>query len=131
MRALRKINLCLVGIVALCLLVGGTTGCVSNAAGEFKGQATANVNLSGNNYKLIKPSAKGTSRGFRLLCFLPLTYPKYAKAKERLYKSVHEPLAGRAIALANQTEDRSTLYFILFSVPKLTLSADVVEFTGK
>jgi hypothetical protein len=28
-------------------------------------------------------------------------------------------------------EDRSLLYFILFSVPKITMTADVIEFTDR
>jgi hypothetical protein len=131
MKQNEKPNKYLACIVALCVLAGFAAGCVSNPGGEFRGQSTANVSLAGANYKLIKPSAKGTSSGFRVLGFLPLSNPKYSKAKARLYKSVHEPLAGRAIALANQTEDRSTLYLILFSIPKITLTADVVEFTSK
>jgi len=45
-----------------------------------------------------------------------------------LYKSVGESLEGRAIALVNQTEDASELSFILFSIPKVTISADVIEY---
>ena len=37
---------------------------------------------------------------------------------------------GRSVAIANQTEDRSSLYLIAFSVPRITLTGDVVEFTG-
>jgi hypothetical protein len=33
------------------------------------------------------------------------------------------------VALANQTEDRSSLYLILFSIPRVTITADVIEFT--
>jgi hypothetical protein len=39
-----------------------------------------------------------------------------------------EPLTGKAVALADQMEDRSTLYLILFSIPKVTITADVIEF---
>jgi len=44
---------------------------------------------------------------------------------------VEEPLTGRAVALANQLEDRSTFYLILFSIPKVTITADAIEFTEK
>jgi hypothetical protein len=36
---------------------------------------------------------------------------------------------GKAIALANQTEDESCIYLILFSIPRVTISADVIEYT--
>jgi len=71
----------------------------------------------------------GKSWGFRLLGIIPLASPEYSMAKKRLYDSVGETLNGKAVALANQTEDRSLMYLILFSVPKLTLTADVIEFT--
>jgi hypothetical protein len=35
------------------------------------------------------------------------------------------------VALTNKTEDRSTWYLILFSIPEITVTADVIEFTDK
>ena len=106
------------------------TGCASQ--GEFRGQGTGTqISLAGNNYKVIKAGARGQSSGFRLLGIIPFTSPNYADAKASLYRSVGEPLTGKSIALANQTEDRSALYLILFSIPKVTITADVVEFTDK
>ena len=120
----------LVVIAALGVLALLPTGCASK--GEFRGQATGTgVQLAGNNYKLIKAGAVGESSGFRLLGIIPFASPTYAEAKAALYKSVGEPLTGRSVALANQTEDRSSTYLILFSVPKVTITADVVEFTDK
>jgi len=105
-------------------------GCASK--GEFRGQATGTaVNLAGSNYKVIKVGVTGQSSGFNLLGIIPLSSPNYAEAKASLYKSVGEPLTGRSVALANQTEDRSSLYLILFSIPKVTITADVVEFNDK
>ena len=105
-------------------------GCTSS--GNFRGQTTGTgVSLTHNNYRVIKAGATGKSYGFRLLGIIPLANPKYATAKSHLYKSVGEPLTGRAIALANQTEDQSTVYLILFSIPKLMVTADVIEFTDE
>ena len=36
--------------------------------------------------------------------------------------------SGRSTALANVTEDRSMMFFLLFSLPRLTITADVIEF---
>ncbi|MCG3149987.1 MAG: hypothetical protein PCFJNLEI_03454 [Verrucomicrobiae bacterium] len=103
------------------------TGCSST--GEFKGQTTgAQASLTRKNFKMIKVNARGTSHGFRLLGFIPFANPNYAQAKARLYASVNQPLEGRATALVNQTEDRAALYFILFSMPRLTVTADVIEY---
>lgn len=120
----------LVGIVALGVVSLLITGCASQ--GEFRGQSTGTqISLAGNNYKVIKAGATGQSSGFRLLGIIPLSSPNYGEAKAALYKSVGEPLTGRSVALANQTEDRSSMYLILFSIPKVTITADVVEFNDK
>ena len=105
-----------------CMVVGCSQG-------EFRGQSTnASVGLSSNNYKVIKANAVGESTGFKLLGIIPFASPKYAEAKKNLYGSVGEDVKGKAIALVNQTEDVSSSYFILFSIPKITLSADVIEY---
>jgi len=88
------------------------------------------VSLQGNNYKVVKAGAKGESSGFYLLGIIPIVSPNYADAKANLYFSSGEPLEGRSIALANTTQDSSTLYLILFSVPRITVTADIIEFTG-
>ncbi|MGA3142360.1 MAG: DUF6567 family protein [Verrucomicrobiota bacterium] len=103
------------------------TGC--STEGEFRQSTGTSVSLAGNNYKLIKEGVRGTSSGFRLLGFIPIVSPTHAGAKASLYQSVGQPLTGRSVALANETEDRSSLYLILFSIPKITVTADLVEFT--
>jgi hypothetical protein len=104
------------------------TGCASSGGGRYDQSNATGVSLNQNNYKVVKANAVGDSSGFRLLGILPFSNPSYSKAKRDLYDSISEDLSGRSIALANQSEDRSLLYLILFSVPKLTLSADVIEF---
>ncbi|MGD0651331.1 MAG: DUF6567 family protein [Verrucomicrobiia bacterium] len=111
------------GVVSVLL-----AGCASEGRFEH-GDATA-VGLSANNYRVIQPGAKGGSSGFSLLGIIPITSPSFAVAKERLYKSVGQEVKGRSIALANQTQDKSGLYLILFSIPTVTITADVIEFTG-
>jgi hypothetical protein len=103
------------------------TGCASQ--GEFKQATGTGVQLTGNNYRVIKAGASGESAGFYLLGFIPIVSPSYADAKNDLYSNVGRSLEGRSVALANQTEDRSSLYLIVFSIPKVKISADVIEFT--
>ena len=118
-------------LAAGAILVGMGGGCAFSKV-DSRGQSTATaVALNGKNYRLIKPGARGQSYGFRLLGVIPLSSPNFASARESLYASVKEPLTGRAVALANQLEDKSTLYLILFSVPKVTITADVIEFTDR
>jgi hypothetical protein len=130
MKQNKKIAKHIVWIAAFGVVSWLATGCASQ--GEFRGQSTGTqISLAGNNYKVIKAGAKGESSGFKLLGIIPFASPNYADAKAALYQSVGEPLTGRSVALANQTEDRSSLYLILFSIPKVSITADVVEFTDK
>jgi hypothetical protein len=118
-------------LVAYALLscLGG--GCAFSRV-DARAQSTATaVALSGKNYRMIQPGARGQSYGFRFLGIIPLSNPHFASARQALYASVKEPLTGKAVALANQMEDKSTLYLILFSVPKVTITADVIEFTDR
>lgn len=103
-------------------------GCASQHNGRMAQSTDAGVTLREANYKIVKAGARGTSRGFNLFGFIPITTPKYANAKSDLYDSVGQPLEGRSIALANQTEDRSTVWLLLFSLPKIVITADVIEF---
>jgi hypothetical protein len=99
--------------------------------GSMSGNTNTHVDLVGNNYKMLKPGASGSSSGFKLFGIIPFFEPSYAEAKTNLYNSTGLDLTGHAVALANQTEDHSNMYVILFSIPKVTVTADIVEFTGK
>lgn len=122
---MKSVSLLIVGTILITL-----TGCTSS--GTIKGQSTsATVDLSRNNYRVLKAGAVGKSSGFKLLGFLNFSSPSYAKAKNNLYKDVNTTLEGKAIALINQTEDSSTVNLLLFQITKLTLSADVIEYTDK
>ena len=115
--------------IAFCsVLTALQTGCAN--VGEIKGGHTdTSVSLAGKNYKVVQAGVMGHSSGFRLLGLIPIVSPNNASAKASLYKSIREPITGKAVALANETEDRSTLYLILFSIPRVTITADVIEFT--
>lgn len=119
------------GFFVLVAFALSSIGC-SSSQGDFRGQSTGTgVSLAENNYKIIKAGVKGESKGFKLLGLITFVSPNYAEAKADLYASVGESLVGRSAALANQTEDKSTFYVILFSIPKVTITADVIEFTQK
>lgn len=120
----KKRFLC-IWMVAIVLFM--VAGCASQG-GLQPHARNQTVNLSKNNFKLIKAGAKGESSGFNLLGFIPFLSPNYADAQAALYRSSGESLTGKSIALANEAEDRSNLYLILFSIPKITLTADIIEF---
>jgi len=123
-----KMNRKILSIAVCSVFMAILTGCSSE--GTMKGGHTdTQVSLAGKNYKVIQAGVMGHSSGFRLLGIVPIISPNYASAKASLYKSVGQPLTGRAVALVNQTEDRSSLYLILFSIPRVTITADIIEFT--
>jgi hypothetical protein len=77
---------------------------------------------------VVKANAIGTSSGFKLFCFIPFAAPTYNEAMSNLYKEAGIT-EGRAQTLTNVTQENSNLYLLLFSIPKLTIRADVIEFT--
>jgi len=109
------------------LLLVFICACTASRGSMLQETNTA-VNLSKNNYTIVKAGVKGESTGFCLLGFICFVSPNYADAKADLHKNCDAKLEGRSIALANQTQDHSNLYLILFSIPKVTITADIVEF---
>ena len=70
----------------------------------------------------------GKSEGFSFLGLIPLKSPTYTEAIARLYQSA--PVTeGKAQALVNTVYEHTSSYFILFSLTKVTVRADLIEFT--
>ena len=115
--------------VSLSLLVCAAvvTGCATHGDGSYRSENVTDTILSEGNYAVVKPGAEGTSRGFKLLG-IPIVRPSHSSARSDLYEDVEEPLTGRAIALTNQREEPSSLNFLLFQIPTIKVSADVIEF---
>lgn len=86
------------------------------------------VNLAKSNYTIVKAGVKGESTGFCMFGFICFVSPNFADAKADLYQNANAKLEGRSIALANQTIDESSIYLILFSIPRIAITADLVEF---
>ncbi len=105
------------------MLVAG--GCTS--AGTMPAASGTHVNLSGKNYRVIKANAVGESSGFELLGWIPFAAPRYTEAMTELYASAGQS-EGSATALTNVSQERSEAYFILFSITRLTVRADMIEF---
>jgi hypothetical protein len=115
-------------IAALSAAMFMAAGCSSTVENDAPSTQTQ-VNLNHANYKVLKAGAEGRSYGFRfLLGIIPITAPSTAEAREDLYHNVNQPVNGKSIALINVTEDRSTTWLILFSIPKIVVTGDVVEF---
>jgi hypothetical protein len=115
-------------VLLAALLMLALAGCAGHHR-EDNATATG-VQLSHGNYRLITPGAQGSSSGFRLLEFIPVMVPSIADAKSDLYRSIGAAdLKGRAVALTNLSEDSYTIHFLLFAIPRVRVSADVIEFT--
>jgi hypothetical protein len=115
-------------IYALLILLLAFGGC--SGKGVFKVSSGTQVDLSRKNYRVVKSNAVGTSSGFRLLGIIPFASPSYTSAMSDLYKDA-KVQDGSANALVNVTQEESGLYLILFSIPKLTVRADIIEFTDE
>lgn len=106
-----------------------TSGCSSTRVDNNMPSTQTQVTLTHGNYKMVKAGAEGRSYGFRfLLGIIPITAPSTAAARADLYNSLGQSVNGRSVALINTTEDRSTTWLLLFSIPKVVLTGDVVEF---
>ncbi len=121
------------GAVALCfaivsaaVLAGLVSGCAKTVV--MPQSTTTQVDLSRKNYHVIRSNAVGASHGLSLLGLLPIVSPTYTSAMSDLYGTtgIQE---GKAQALVNVNEESSTLYLLVFSVPTLTVRADIIEFT--
>ncbi|MCX6719036.1 MAG: hypothetical protein NTZ38_01525 [Candidatus Taylorbacteria bacterium] len=115
-----KIPLAVVGVIAATMV-----GCSTRV--DTPSTQTA-VSLNQGNYRIVKAGAIGKSKGFRLLGILPFWSASYSKARANLYKNLGTEVQGKPTALANTTQDKSGVYFILGYVPIRTVQADVIEY---
>ncbi len=89
---------------------------------------STHVTLMGNNFRVIETNMIGKSRGFKLLGLITIKPASYTKAMSRLYGQAQIE-AGRPQALANVVHESGSTFFILFSLPRVTVRADLLEFT--
>jgi hypothetical protein len=89
---------------------------------------TTTVNLSRKNFKIVKANAFGSNVGFSFLGIFSLNSPSYEEALTQLYRSA-DVSEGKSQALVNVMHEQTSTYFILFALPKITVCADVIEFT--
>lgn len=100
-------------------------GCAGS--GAYPHDTGTRVDLSRANFRVVRAGATGSDSGFSLLGFLPILPASYGDAMDDLYLRAGLT-EGSAFALTNVTRDESNLYVILFSMPRVTIRADVVEF---
>ena len=90
-------------------------------------QTTTTVRLTSQNYRIIKTNVVGSDWGINLLGLIPIVSPKYESVMKQLYEAggVTE---GKPQAIVNVIQQNTSPYFILFSITRITIRADVVEF---
>jgi hypothetical protein len=122
---MKRLTALVVNVLAL-----GLAGCASTHVEAPSSTSQTQVVLTGRNYRIVKANAIGSSMGFKLLGIIPFANPSYAEAMSRLYATAG-PAEGKALAVTNVGQERTGLYFILFSLPKLTVRADIIEFVDE
>jgi hypothetical protein len=123
----QKLTISWIAISSAALLA--TAGCASTRIENNVPSTQTEVSLTHGNYKMIRAGAEGRSYGFRFfLGIIPIAAPSTAAARADLYQNVGQSVNGKSVALVNVTEDRSTTWLLLFSVPKIVITGDVVEF---
>ena len=90
-------------------------------------QSTTTVQLSENNYRLVKTNVVGSDWGISLLGLFSITSPDAVKAMKQLYEA-GDVAAGKPLAIVNVLQQNTAQFYILFSIPTVTFRADVVEF---
>ena len=114
-------------VFVLCALACAAAGC-KITSGRLLEDAGARVLLSEGNYRVLKEHVVGESTGVFILMFIPISSPSYNEARANMYAALGEPVAGRSIALTNQTEDLTQVSALIYSTRTITLSADFIEF---
>lgn len=96
-----------------------------SANAEFHNATT--VKLEQANFVTVKTNVVGQCKGFSLLGIITLVPARYSTAMDRMYAQA-EMRQGQAQTLANMVVERSTTFLILYSIPRVSIRADVVEF---
>jgi hypothetical protein len=122
--------------LAIAVLCGGCAAASALSASSIIGSPNASsleihnntdVRLQERNFIVIRTNVIGQSSGFSLLGVLTIVPAKFTKAMSRLYMNA-EMQPGRPQTLVNLIMEKDATYFILFSLPRTAIRADVIEF---
>lgn len=127
--------LLLLAALGLAVLTGGCAAAAISAASMMGSPSPSaleihnntDVRLQEKNFIVIKTNVVGQSSGFSLLGILTIVPAKFTKAMSRLYVQA-EMQPGRPQTLVNLILEKDSVYFILFSLPRTAIRADVIEF---
>lgn len=85
------------------------------------------IKLEQANFTVVKTNVIGRCKGFALLGLITLSPAKFSKAIDRLYAQA-EMQPGKPQTMVNVVIERSSSFFILFSIPQVSVRGDLVEF---
>lgn len=105
-------------------VVSVLVGCTS--MGVMPHGTGTTTDLTRANFRIVKANVRGEDSGFWLLGFIPITSPSIINAMDQLQHQAGSE--GRAVTLVNVTQEERNAYFILFSIPRVVIRADAVEF---
>jgi len=126
----------LLTFLAIAALCGGCASGSALSVASLMGSPNASaleihnntdVRLQEKNFLVIRTNVMGQSSGFSLLGVLTIVPPKFTEAMNRLSTQA-EMQPGRPQTLANLVMEKNSSYFILYSLPRISLRADVIEF---
>lgn len=123
-------------LAALAVFAGGCAAVapISSAVGSLNPSATLQIynatelRLQQKNFVVVKSNVIGQSKGFALLGIITMVPAKFNTAMNRLNAQA-DLTPGTPRALANLVLEKDSSYWILFSIPRTSIRADVVEFT--
>jgi uncharacterized protein DUF6567 len=129
----------IIALLGLALLTAGCAGMAASQLPATFGSLNPNtsaleihnqtdVKLTEGNFSVMKTNVVGQSKGFSLLGFITLFPARFQTAMDRLYANA-QMQSGRPQTLGNVVMEKSSAYWILFSLPRVSVRADVVEFT--
>jgi hypothetical protein len=127
--------------IALLGLAALATGCASMASGPVSSALNSlnpnagaleihnqtDVKLTEGNFVTVKTNVVSQAKGFALLGVITLFPARFQTAMNRLYGKASVE-TGKPQTLGNLIMERTSSYWILFSIPSVSVRADVVEF---
>jgi len=127
----------MIALLGLALLAGGcasvatlpsSLGSLNPNTSSLEIHNQTDVKLTEGNFMVMKTNVVGQSKGFSLLGFITLVPARFQTAMDRLYVKA-EMQSGKPQTLGNMIMEKTSAYWILFSIPRVSVRADVVEFT--
>src|SRR5579883_2539741 len=136
-----KINICpqrlwmIAALGAVSVLMGGCAAVVplSSAVSALNPTTTPQIfnttelRLQQKNFVMVKSNVIGQSKGWTLFGLITMVPARFNTAMTRLTTQA-DLKPGSSRTLADLTVEKDSNFYILFSVPRTTVRADVIEF---